>query len=224
MSDQQITAFIKLKAHDESSLEKLLALLDRQAEKMKSHPHCLASAVCRLNEDQSGVMGPSSLSEHQDPLCLTIITTWTSEPARLKYMEEPGTPEVHMQMSELCSIDPKGYPTTLSFMRPELAKCVDPFIVVAKFGYQPRTIDQALVGWTELVEYGEKEEPKTLGYSVFVDGDDVRTLEIYESKEFLCDVHVKSDAIKKNGAQNGQWRTGQNCADKYHVVVGWLAK
>lgn len=223
MSDQRITAFIKLKAQDESNLEKLLALLTKQAEKIKSHPDCLASAVCRLNEDQAGVMGPSTGENH--PLCLTIITTWTSEPARLRYMEEPGTHEVHTQMGALCSsIEPKGYPTAISFTRPELAQCADPFIVVAKFGYQTGTIDQALVGWKELVEYGEKEEPETLGYSVFVDGDDLRTLEIYESKRFVYDVHVKSDAIKKNGVQNGKWRTGQNCADKYHVVAGWLAK
>jgi quinol monooxygenase YgiN len=85
---------------------------------------------------------------------------------------------------------------------------------------------QSTPGWTGVVESAEKTEEGTLSYTVLVDEEKscVRTIEAYESKEFLYGTHLKSPAIEANQKQNGELRTGVKDVYSLKMVAGYLYK
>ena len=108
-------------------------------------------------------------------------------------------PEVHtstVTSSKICSPSP------------EIS--TNPAIVLAEFEYKPGTVANALKGWDEVVKYVSKNEYWTRGYTVGEEKEKstVRTVETYESWEFLEKVHFKSEAVGRNQEQNGRDRVG----------------
>jgi quinol monooxygenase YgiN len=123
-----------------------------------------------------------------------------------------------------------GLPTKLSpstsFTRTSLGQIQDPLIIFANFGYKTGSVSQAIPGWIDMVKYIEGKEEGTLTYSVIADEEKgcIRTVEAYESVEFLEGVHVKSEAVAANQKQNGGMRTGKNDIYKLRMIAGYIYK
>lgn len=75
------------------------------------------------------------------------------------------------------------------------------------------------------MEYVKEKEYWTRGYTVGEDKEKscVRTVETYESWEFLEKVHLSNEAIAKNLKHNGADRTGQG-AVRVVAVDGFLGR
>ncbi|KAI0152596.1 hypothetical protein GGR57DRAFT_469624 [Xylariaceae sp. FL1272] len=100
--------------------------------------------------------------------------------------------------------------TDLSFTREEIKQHADPYITVAEIEYHPDTITKALPYWKAVVDTSRKESG-TLAYGVYrhpFDSNKIFTVEIYESKEYLWDVHAKSDAVAENVKNTKDMRKG----------------
>jgi len=99
-------------------------------------------------------------------------------------------------------------------------------IIFANFGYKAGLASQAVPGWSELVAHTEKNEEGTLTYTVIADEEKswIRTVEAYESVEFLEGTHKKSAAIEANQKQNGEIRTGEKEVYRLKMVAGYLYK
>lgn len=125
-----------------------------------------------------------------------------------------------------------GLPTLLkpsaSFVRSSLASLSDPYIIFANYEYKkdPGATSEAIKGWRDLVSYAGKSEEGTLTYTILDDKENgwVRTVEAYESEEYLKGVHVKSAAIEANQKQNGGLRTGVTEVWKLKKIAGYLYK
>jgi len=116
-----------------------------------------------------------------------------------------------------------------TFTRPSVTKYDDPYVIFASFDYQQGTLDQVVTGkggWSDLVASLEREQQGTLSYTVLADekANMLRTVEIYESKEYLENEHLKSEAVKANQQQNGAMRTGDNKVWRLKRVTGYLFK
>lgn len=117
------------------------------------------------------------------------------------------------------------FPSSISYSRPSTAKCKYPFIVFAGFTFRPRQAATVFPRLKELMHYYQESEPEIPSYTVMEDkeANQLRTVEVYETKDYLHDVHVKSDAVRKNGEQNGNLRVeGAARAVKCRKVAGWL--
>lgn len=102
----------------------------------------------------------------------------------------------------------------------------NPALVIANFEYKPGTVDSAIEGWKEYVKYVQESEDGTKEYAVLAtEGEGwVRTVDVYESWEFLDKVHINSEAIGKvkEGIQkNG---TGNVNVVRVRVVDGFLGR
>ena len=116
-------------------------------------------------------------------------------------------------------------PMSLSYTRPSIAECKVPFIVLAVFSFQSGQTGTALTGFKEFTDWCEQNEPGTLSYTTLEDkaANQLRTIEVYERKEFMYNVHLRSEAMKKNGEQNGHLRVSDELSSvKCQKVVGWL--
>ena len=113
-----------------------------------------------------------------------------------------------------------------SFTRSRILGVQDPMIIFANFEYEADATSQAVKGWKDLVRHARDEEQGTLSYTVLEDVEKgwVRTVEAYESREFLEGVHVKSAAVGENQRQNGAWRTGRKEVWRLRMVAGYLHK
>ncbi|KAF2787008.1 hypothetical protein K505DRAFT_379873 [Melanomma pulvis-pyrius CBS 109.77] len=103
----------------------------------------------------------------------------------------------------------------------------NPAIVLANFEYKPGTLASALKGWNSVVDYVSAKEEGTKSYTIFADlekGNEIRTVEVYDSWEFVENVHLKSPAIAQNVEQNGKDRTGVKGAVKVKFVDGFLGR
>lgn len=92
----------------------------------------------------------------------------------------------------------------LTFSRPELEHFQDPYIVFSVLSYidAPSTAS-AMKGFQAVYDYTRIEEAGTLSYNVFRNEsqtDQLHTLEIYESSEYLWDVHAASASVQQNMA------------------------
>ncbi|KAB5554916.1 hypothetical protein GE09DRAFT_1122808, partial [Coniochaeta sp. 2T2.1] len=97
------------------------------------------------------------------------------------------------------------------FVRPELKNAKNTFAAIAEIDYQPGGVEKSIPYWKAVVEEGRNNEPGTLLYGIVKDKDDENKLfaiEIYESKEYLYDVHVKSKAIEESIKNTKHLRTG----------------
>lgn len=87
----------------------------------------------------------------------------------------------------------------------------DPHVIFAELDYVPGGVDKATPFWKAVVDTGREKEPGTLAYGVLGDKekqDRLCTFEVYESPEYLKDVHVPSDAISESIKNTKHLRTG----------------
>jgi quinol monooxygenase YgiN len=76
--------------------------------------------------------------------------------------------------------------------------------------YKPGTAEQGILGFTNVCDETERNEPGTLSYNILRDKDNtnqVKTLEVYESEKYLWDPHAKSAAVTQNKEANKDIRT-----------------
>ncbi|KAF2813621.1 uncharacterized protein BDZ99DRAFT_259573 [Mytilinidion resinicola] len=196
-------------------------------------PHAVSAGLskfCICIPDDPADATPVLLIEEIPP---SPISTWASDGYN------PSNLTLNSVLETLSTIQPtqKLLPG-VSFYRPSLATTPveDLFIVTAMFGFRPGTALRALQGWREFAGYCEEEEEEdVLGYYVAAveagiqeeekaagEGEEIRTLEIYASKKFVYDVHLKSPAVGRNQEQNGAWRNGRRGVGRWRVVGGSL--
>lgn len=115
---------------------------------------------------------------------------------------------------------------TITFTCPSITKTSDPFLIFSNVEYKPGFVPHAILGWNALAKSAEKEEAGTLSYTVLADEEKgwIRTIEAYESEDFLYGTHFKSAAIAENQLQNGALRTGEKEVHRLRVVAGYLWK
>jgi quinol monooxygenase YgiN len=106
-----------------------------------------------------------------------------------------------------------------------LSVSANPAIVLANFGYKPGTLENALNGWKEVINYVTKNEEPTRAYAILATdgGNEVRTVEVYDNWDYVSNVHLKGPEIAQNQEQNGKDRTGQG-AVRVRAVDGYLGK
>ncbi|KAF2709913.1 hypothetical protein K504DRAFT_430016 [Pleomassaria siparia CBS 279.74] len=103
----------------------------------------------------------------------------------------------------------------------------NPAIILANFEYKSGTVSNAFKGWKSVVDYVSANEDGTRGYTVLADVDtrkEVRTVEVYDSWDFVENVHLKSPAIRANVEQNGKDRTDVKGAVRVKFVDGFLGR
>ncbi|KAI8260293.1 hypothetical protein K4K58_002050 [Colletotrichum sp. SAR11_239] len=87
----------------------------------------------------------------------------------------------------------------------------DPWVIIAELGYHPGGSEISIPYWQGVVNEGRENEEGTLVYGLARDSEDSEklwTFEVYESEEFLKDVHVKSTAIAESVKNTKHLRTG----------------
>lgn len=97
------------------------------------------------------------------------------------------------------------------FTRKQAAETQDPCVVLAELDYKPDTVQKSIPYWKAVVETGRENEPGTLVYGILKDPKEQHklfTVEAYESKEYLTDVHVKSKAIEESIKNTKHLRDG----------------
>ena len=135
-----------------------------------------------------------------------------------------GQPGVLAGVPDVYNLTP-----SIDFARPELRSLSlekKPAMVMASFGFKASTLSHAVEGWRELIAYSEQNEPQTWGYTVMGDNQSntLRTVEAYESWEFVKGVHLKSPAIKVNTEHNGNDRTGEMSVVELKAVDGFFGR
>jgi quinol monooxygenase YgiN len=127
-----------------------------------------------------------------------------------------GTPELYLL----------EYLNDLTFTKPDVTVLDDPYICFAHIVYRPNKRQEAIPYWEKVVAE-TKNESGTLVYGLVVDKEkpeELFTIETYESKEYLWDVHVaRNSAIQKSIQETKSMRTSleHNLLKK---VGGYLAK
>ena len=102
----------------------------------------------------------------------------------------------------------------------------DPYIVFADINYLPSGIDTATPYWQGVVDFGRDNEPGTLIYRICKDPKvegRLNSFEVYESKEYLWETHVKTDAVQANIKNTTHLRSGVK-HNLLKMVDGYLQK
>ena len=112
------------------------------------------------------------------------------------------------------------------FSRPGARTIADPHVIFAELHYIPGGVATSIPYWKAVVDTGRDKEPGTLAYGILRDSskeDKLASFEVYESPEYLKDVHVPSDAITQSIKNTKHLRTGlkHNILKK---VAGYLYK
>lgn len=97
------------------------------------------------------------------------------------------------------------------FSRPEANNRTDPHVIYAELNYVPGGVATSTPYWKAVVDTGREKEPGTLAYGILKDPtkeNKLATFEVYESPEYLKDVHVPSDAISESIKNTKHLRTG----------------
>jgi quinol monooxygenase YgiN len=103
----------------------------------------------------------------------------------------------------------------------------NPAIVLSNFEYKPGTLENAIKGWKSVVDYVSAKEDGTKSYTILADlekGKEIRTVEVYQSWDYMENVHLKSPVIASNVEQNGKDRTGVKGAVRVKLVDGFLGR
>jgi quinol monooxygenase YgiN len=103
--------------------------------------------------------------------------------------------------------------TVAVFTRPTIIEHENPYIVFATLDYKPDTADFAAEGFSDVCKATEKAEMGTLSYNILKDKDNknqVKTIEAYESEEYLWDPHATSQAVKSNQELTKDMRTNRH--------------
>jgi len=115
------------------------------------------------------------------------------------------------------------------FTRPRIAQLDDPALVFASYGYRSGTMYAAISGaggWTDLISDSETKQDGMLMYAVLPDekAGMIRTVEAYESWQYLQHERVKSPAAKANQERNAGMGTGEKEVWRLRRVMGYLFK
>lgn len=97
-----------------------------------------------------------------------------------------------------------------SFSKAHVSQVTDPHIVFANLEYRAGTADQSLQYWKNVVSSSEAEDG-TLLYALAKEPanlDRLHTVEVYQSENYLWDVHAKSKAVTESVATTKDIRTG----------------
>lgn len=98
----------------------------------------------------------------------------------------------------------------MDLTRADVDQCADPYIAFAELDYRTGAVPQSIPYWKEVVATS-REESGTLVYGLHKDPlqpDKLFTLEVYESKTYLWDVHAKSNAVAENVKHTKDLRKG----------------
>ncbi|CAK7244831.1 MAG: hypothetical protein STHCBS139747_006379 [Sporothrix thermara] len=128
-------------------------------------------------------------------------------------------PTVHM----LDIVDELGY-----FTRNDaIGAATDPHIVIGEISYKSAELaSKSLMYWAKVMQTTRSDEPGSLVYAVAcgdAEPSKFYSLEAYTSKDYLWDVHAKSQAVQDNVRETSDWRSGL----KHHIlkqVDGFLVR
>jgi len=110
--------------------------------------------------------------------------------------------------------------------RPKVLTHNDPYIVFGTVEYQAGKMVESMPYWKNVFSTTQTEEAGSLVYALCSDHakpDVMRTVEVYESKEYLWDPHAKSDAVVENVKNTKHLRTGLEHVF-LQIIAGYLYK
>lgn len=175
-------------------------------------------AVC-VPRDEADTTSVWVIEEYKDQTAFDSHMASSMVVDMIKWMSSgnilDGEPEMHML----------DYLNGLTFVKPEVKDVKDPFIVFATIEWQPGKRADSLPYWTQVTEDG-KSETGTLVYGILGakdKPDTQRTIEAYESKEYLWDVHVKNTGVQETVKNTKDWRISLK-HDMLKMVGGFLSR
>lgn len=165
----------------------------------------------------------TAYNEHMASGLVTDINAWLQDP-----------PKVSAGQLHLLQYLDQGFGFTRAEVKKDAA-AKDPtyglHVIFAELDYVEGGVGKATPYWKAVVDTGRDNEPGTLAYGIYKpnkvpEGEEnkaLKTFEVYESVEYLKDVHVPSDAISESIKNTKHLRTGL----KHHLlrkVYGFLDK
>ncbi|KAH7023998.1 4-coumarate-CoA ligase [Ilyonectria destructans] len=135
---------------------------------------------------------------HMSTIGVKEINQWFVDE---KVLDSNDKPDVHIL----------EYLPEFRFDRQEVLTHADPHIAFAELDYIPGGVDTSIPYWKAVVNTGREDEPGTLVYGILKDSQKENRLcafEVYESAEYLKDVHVPSEAIQSSINNTKHLRTG----------------
>ncbi|KAK4936923.1 hypothetical protein LTR10_022301 [Elasticomyces elasticus] len=98
-----------------------------------------------------------------------------------------------------------------SFTKPEVMRATDPYIMFANISYKAGGATQSFPYWKAVSSTSENNEPGSLLYRLCREegnADRLHTVEVYESKEYLWDIHAKSEQVRESVTKTKDLRSG----------------
>ncbi|CAK7219503.1 hypothetical protein SBRCBS47491_003873 [Sporothrix bragantina] len=115
-----------------------------------------------------------------------------------------GAPAVHI----LDIAEPLGYFTRNN----AIVSANDPYIVVGEVSYKSAELaEKSFKHWAKVLQTTKDNEEGSLVYALSrgdADPSKIFSLEAYTTKEYLWDVHAKSQAVQDNVKETSDWRSG----------------
>ncbi|OAA57630.1 Dimeric alpha-beta barrel [Niveomyces insectorum RCEF 264] len=187
-----------------------------------SEPGVLTYAVC-LPRDEADQKTVYAIEIYQDQAALDAHMQTANVKDLIAWMGANPVLAKAPTVTELDVIEDLG----LLVRNDKLAAVTDPYVVVGEVTYKNgELVQQSLPHWAKVVETNKTSEPGTLVYALSrgaAEPSKLYTLEAYESKDYLWDVHAKSAAVQANVATTKEWRDNLTL----HVVRkahGYLAR
>lgn len=192
-----------------------------------NEPGVLSYAVC-VPRDEADQKTIYMLEAYTDQAALDAHMKIDNVTEMIKWMGANTVFEAPPTVLELDVIEDFGL-----FMRPDaIDQAEDPYIVVGEVTYKDGAlVEKSLPHWAKVVHTTKTSEPGSLVYALTRGGvaggaaepNKLYTLEVYTDKDYLWDVHAKSQAVQDNVRSTKEWREGV----KHHMmkkVHGYLAK
>ncbi|EPE07610.1 4-coumarate- ligase [Ophiostoma piceae UAMH 11346] len=108
-----------------------------------------------------------------------------------------------------------------------LGNTSDPFIVVGEVSFKDsELLQKSLPYWAEVLKTTRDNEPGSIFYALArgtTNPETLYTIEAYTSKDYLWDVHAKSQAVQDNKQASEAWRSGLKL-NILKKVNGYLAR
>ena len=165
---------------------------------------------CKLVTDRDRYADKKTLDDHMaSPPVQDMIKFMTSNPI------VEGVPKIR----NLSWID------DMVFTKPEVRQQKDPFIVFAELEFDAGARDGTLKYWNNNLK-SSKEERGCFIYGFLKDPeqpDHMYTLEVYESEDFLMNVHIPSSAVKETIEKTKDLRKNL-VLSKLKMLDGFLAR
>lgn len=138
-----------------------------------------------------------------------MIEEYTSEEANASHIAAPPVQELISLFGTADVLDsaPEVYNNNIVVQKAvtgDLDISSGTAIVLAHYEYPPGALSRALEGWKDVVRQIEESENGTRAYTVLAtEGvNDVRTVEIYESWDYLQDAHLKDSKVKAHAPKS----------------------